>query len=304
MSAVQQFCAVESAAQGDPLAGSGVHAERNLLLSWPRRHWGRNLRRANGMSEALLARLDALAEGGRRVNLIHRRDQPEESHRLYLMPENREFAVPRDELPAFFEAFEHDADLAAWERPAPTAPLLLCCTHGKKDKCCAKFGYAAYKALAAAVEARPDLPFEVWESTHLGGCRLAASALVFPALRKYGRIPPDDVIPLLESEAAGRPYLPCYRGDSRLSPLEQCAQVAALEWLAERGEPATALEVVGVEERTERARVTLAWRDREGGELSITCETREVLRLDTCADIDDGGPSLSRVWQATAIEPH
>ncbi|GKW49023.1 sucrase ferredoxin [Halomonas sp. NCCP-2165] len=303
MSAVQQFCAVESAAQGDPLVGSGAHAERNLLLSWPRPKWGRNLRRANDMSEALLARLDALAEGGRRVNLIHRRDQPRDHHRLYLMPENRAFTVPRDELPAFLEAFERDADLTAWEGPAPAGPLLLCCTHGKKDKCCAKFGYATYKALAEAVEARPDLPFEVWESTHLGGCRLAASALVFPALRKYGRIPPDDVIPLLESETAGRPYLPCYRGDSRLGPLEQCAQVAALEWLAERGEPATALEVVGVEARSERARVTLAWRGRDSGEVSVTCESRELLRFDTCADIDGDGPSPSTVWQATAIEP-
>jgi hypothetical protein len=303
MRTIQRFCAQESFALGDPLAGSAAHAERNLLLSWSRAKWQRSLRRARDMPDEVTAQLEAIAEAGRRVNLIHRRDQPSERHCLYLMPENRRYELEREELPAFLDALRQNEPLTRWEVAPPASPLLLCCTHGKKDKCCAKFGFVAYKALDAAVTSR-KLPFEVWESTHLGGCRLAASAVVFPALRKYGRIAPPDVLPLLESEMAGRPYLPCYRGDSRLGPVQQCAQVAALEWLAARGIQA----VVSMSQTSEAAtsrpwRLRVDWRgESASGRLEVTCETKMLRRYDTCADIAAGPPSASQVWVATSIE--
>lgn len=301
MSVVQRFCARESATLGDPLAGSAAHAEHNLLLSWPRAKWRRSLRQASDMPEAVSARLEAIAESGRRVNLIHRRDQPPDRHRLYLMPENRRYEVPRDALPAFLAALQEGESLARWEISPPQGPVLLCCTHGKKDKCCAKFGYATYRALAAAVADR-GLPFEVWESTHLGGCRLAASAVVFPALRKYGRISDADVVPLLESEAANRLYLPCYRGDSRLSPLEQCAQVAALEWLAARNLQAEVEVAEPSDPEAASCRLIAEWQTTDAhGRLAITCVQRTLERFDTCADLDADTPKPGRVWDVIGI---
>lgn len=300
----RRFCAEASAAIGDPLVGTAAHAERNLLISWPRAKWLRSLRQASDMSEAVITRLEAIVESGRRVNLIHRRDQPAERHRLYLMPENRRFDVPRAALPAFLDALRDGETLARWEIAPPTGPLLLCCTHGKKDKCCAKFGYAAYKALAAAVADR-DLPVEVWESTHLGGCRLAASAIVFPALRKYGRIAAEDVVPLLESEVANRPYLPCYRGDSRLSPVAQCAQVAALEWLAFRGLRTDDLHVAAPPDpEAMHCWLIVDWRTAEAhGRLAVSCTRRTMERFDTCADLDAGSPSAAAIWEVTHLSP-
>ncbi|QJQ98725.1 sucrase ferredoxin [Halomonas sp. PGE1] len=302
MSTTQRFCTQESLALGDPLAGSAAHAERNLLLSWPRPKWQRSLRQASDMCNEVSTRLEAIAEAGRRVNLIHRRDQPNARHCLYLMPENRRFEVTRNELSAFLAALERNEPLAHWEASPPGGALLLCCTHGRKDKCCAKFGYAAYKALDAAVTER-DLPFEVWESTHLGGCRLAASAVVFPALRKYGRIGEEDVVPLLESEMANRPYLPCYRGDSRLSPVQQCAQVAALEWLASRSVHAD-VSVVQPSDGQESSQgwIAMDWRSAsDTGRLAVRCEPRMIQRYDTCADLAAGPPAASQVWVATQV---
>ncbi|MBB3230984.1 sucrase ferredoxin [Halomonas stenophila] len=298
----QRFCAVESPAVGDPLAGTATHAERNLLLAWPRAKWRRNLRHASDMPEAVSERLDALAAAGRRVNLIHRRDRPSHRHRVYLMPENRGFEVEREALPDFLTAFERGDSLTPWETDPPAGALLLCCTHGKKDKCCAKFGFATYKALAATVADR-DLPFEVWESSHLGGCRLAASAMLFPALRKYGRIGERDVRPLLEAEAGGRPYLPCYRGDARLTPVQQCAQLAALEWLDARGHSATP-QLADDAGDADARRLVFDWRDgARGGRLAVTCRTDTVVRLDTCADLEGDGATPSEVWRATGVEP-
>lgn len=300
MSDARRFCAQESLAIGDPLAGSAAHAERNLLLSWPRPKWQRSLRQASDMSDEVSAQLEAIAEAGRRVNLIHRRDQPEERHRLFLMPENRGFEVAREELPAFLDALMQDEPLSYWEASPPSGVLLLCCTHGKKDKCCAKFGYSTYKALDAAVTQRA-LPFDVWESTHLGGCRLAASAVVFPALRKYGRIGAEDVLPLLESEMAGRPYLPCYRGDSRLSPVQQCAQVAALEWLAERSlYPQVSISPPSDPEAY-RSRLIVEWQTATAqGTVAVECVQRILQRFDTCADL--GAPAKATwVWHAVSL---
>ena len=298
----RRFCAVDSLAMGDPLVGSAAHAERNLLISWPRPKWQRSLRRASDMPDDVATQLEAIAEAGRRVNLIHRRGEDAELHRLFLMPEQREYRVTRDELAAFLAAFSRGDSLAAWGGDAVPLPMILCCTHGKKDKCCAKFGYQSYRALADAV-ARDDLPFDVWESTHLGGCRLATSALVLPALRKYGRLNPDDVPGLLAAEQDGRPYLPCYRGDSRLTPVAQCAQVAALEWLAARGLHAR----VWVEDALEPSggpRLTLPVRWQAGeqvGRLMVSCLESELIRHDTCADYERDGAQPSRVWRATHI---
>ena len=298
----QRFCARDSLAIGDPLVGTAAHAERNLLISWPRPKWQRSLRRASDMPEAVTAQLEAIAEAGRRVNLIHRRGEEAENHRVFLMPERREYRVARDALATFLDAFSRGDSLAPWWHGEVTLPMILCCTHGKKDKCCAKFGYASYRALAEAV-AREALPFEVWESTHLGGCRLATSALVLPALRKYGRITADDVPGLLDAERDDRPYLPCYRGDSRLTPVEQCAQVAALEWLAARGLDAR-VRVEAPLEASDGPRQTLPvhWQaDAREGRLAVSCLQSELIRHDTCSDYERDGAQLSHVWRATHI---
>lgn len=55
-----------------------------------------------------------------------------------------------------------------------TSPLYLVCTHGKRDKCCAKFGYPLYKSL------REERDGIVWQSSHVGGDRFAANLVCFP----------------------------------------------------------------------------------------------------------------------------
>lgn len=297
-----RFCSEESARIGDPLAGSGTHPESNLLLSWPRRRWRRSLRQAADMPDAVVDELEALAAAGRRVNLIDRHAQPSHLHRVFLMPERHAFDVPREELPGFLQSFARGASLQHWYAGPVSRELILCCTHGKKDKCCAKFGYRTWRAIADAVHDQ-GLPFDVWESTHLGGCRLAASVILLPRLRKYGRIGSADVQPLLASEARGRPYLPCYRGDSRLSPVQQCAQVGALMWLDARGREATVTVVSEPPaEDGHGHRIDVDWSSADAhGRLQVACTPCELLRHDTCAAHAEG-PKTSTVWHATAVE--
>lgn len=302
--AAHRFCTVESVKAGDPLAGTATHAARNLLISWPRPKWSRSLRVARDMDDDLAESIHRLAANGRRVNLIDRRGRSPSVHRVYLLPEGLSFDIDRTDLQGFLEALESGGDLSAWAGVTMIKSLVLCCTHGRKDKCCAKFGFAAYQALAGTVETQ-KLPFDVWESSHLGGCRLAASVMIFPSMRKYGRVAPEQVLPLLEHEADGVPYLPCYRGQSLLTAAQQCAEISALEWLQARKIRArlSVMSASSAGNDEEPVNVRISWvADDDCGILVARCGTKEVIRVDTCADLDEGA-TASACWVVEDIRP-
>lgn len=58
--------------------------------------------------------------------------------------------------------------------------MSLVCTHGRRDRCCARYGGPLARALDA------DYPGEVWETTHVGGHRFAANLVLLPHGLYYG----------------------------------------------------------------------------------------------------------------------
>lgn len=281
------FCSDLSRAAGEPLPGTGAHPACNLLIRWPKGGWGENLAVAPAMPTALVAAIETLRDGGRRVNLIDRKGEETGRHRLYLYPERVTRDVSRSALPSAIEAVAR-GDLGGWT--VQDRPILLACTHGRKDRCCAKFGFATYRALAdAAARGGP----EVWESTHLGGCRLSGSVLAFPALRKYGRVRPADADALLADEARDRPWLPSWRGPSCVSPEAQAVAHAAEVWARERGG-----QVVGMP-----APDADGWRvivDLPANRVvKAYMKTYVMARPATCADLDVGVLSEGVAWTVT-----
>ena len=297
------FCAQISRDVAEPLPGTGGHPGANLLLSWPFSRWSKTYNQAKDMTADEMGAIAALAKVGRRLNLIDRKAQPRTTHRAYLMPESRAFDVPRTELVAFLSALEAGQSLADWEASDIPDSVVLCCTHGKKDRCCAKFGNASYKALTAAAEARPET-VEIWQSTHLGGCRLATSILVFPQARKYGRVDADMADAFLDAESNDRPFLPCYRGDRLLSPEQQVAEVAIRQHLAQQSiwpdklEPESDTDLDGG-----RKTITLRWRSgSECGQLRVLLAPETVHRFGTCTAMDDGEePVAHNTWQVVSV---
>ncbi len=86
-------------------------------------------------------------------------------------------------------------------------PLVVVCTHGKRDRCCAKYGRPVYDALR-----RETASEWVWQSTHVGGDRFAGNVVVFPQALYYGRVEPDDSAGLLDAHNAGQIDFERYRG--------------------------------------------------------------------------------------------
>ncbi|MGR6432659.1 sucrase ferredoxin [Rhizobium sp. PAMB 3174] len=101
---------------------------------------------------------------------------------------------------------------------------ILCCTDSKHDPCCARYGFSTWKALPA--HANPAV-FRVLQSTHIGGCRFAASILVLPIRARYGRLKPREVPDFLACLQRDELYLPAYRGNPELDAISQVAECAA-----------------------------------------------------------------------------
>lgn len=88
-------------------------------------------------------------------------------------------------------------------------PFFVICTNGKKDKCCAKFGFPVFKFF----ENMP-LPFsyETFECTHIGGDRFAANVALMPFGIYYGRVEVEDVHDIIRQTASGSIHFNNYRG--------------------------------------------------------------------------------------------
>lgn len=84
--------------------------------------------------------------------------------------------------------------------------VVVVCTNGKHDLCCAKFGLPIFHALEA------ESGLTVWQSTHLGGHRYAATAFALPSGVSYGYLTSENVRLVAEAIRSEQIYLPCYRG--------------------------------------------------------------------------------------------
>jgi hypothetical protein len=102
-------------------------------------------------------------------------------------------------------------------------PLLLVCTHGKRDRCCATLGRPLADTLAAL---HPD---ETWEVSHIGGHRFAGNLLVLPEGLAYGGLDIASGLSAAAGHLAGRLALGHLRGRTALTRPAQAAEIAVRE---------------------------------------------------------------------------
>ncbi|MBO6935017.1 MAG: hypothetical protein JJ863_08575 [Deltaproteobacteria bacterium] len=215
-------CAEASIRAGEPLAGTAAVARHWLAIEEPGA-WARKPLQSKGLGALgeLLTQWDE-ATPELRIQLIRQPGRRHRSRRVF----HADLATGRlthatledDELAALDpESFLGDGLGANFD-----GLLYLVCTHGKRDDCCALRGVPVYQALA---EAAADLPAsdqpELWQTSHLGGHRFAATLTTLPHGYALGRVEPDEAEDVLA--AGGLHRLDRVRGRS-LWP--QVAQVA------------------------------------------------------------------------------
>jgi hypothetical protein len=102
-----------------------------------------------------------------------------------------------------------------------TGPLLLVCTHGSKDMCCAVLGRPLVAGLAT------DHPDRVWEVSHVGGDRWAGNLLVVPDGYLHGQLEPAKAGLIAKAAMAGQVQPDYLRGRTAAATgWEQAAEIA------------------------------------------------------------------------------
>lgn len=230
--------------RGEPLAGgAGGAPERQLLLYWPHGKWRAPRHESKEMSPALSeAIVRSNKEAGLPVLLVDRRLSEEPVATLLSLPD-RIISEPRseDELIQMIQAAGRGESLPGRHDPRT---VILCCTDGKRDPCCAKWGFATYKELIAQAD---QSRFNILETTHQGGCRLAATVTVQPARERYGRLSPEQVPEFLDAISNGRKYLPAMRGRGGISEAAMIAEIAAMHWAEEQGHAQSAVQLLSTD---------------------------------------------------------
>jgi hypothetical protein len=114
-------------------------------------------------------------------------------------------------------------------------PVVLVCTNGKRDECCALLGRPLVTALAKLA------PGRVWEANHLGGHRFAPTATFLPAGTMHGQMTVEAAAAVLDAADRGEIVLTGLRGRSTWTKRGQAAEIAVRRLIGE-----LALDALGV----------------------------------------------------------
>ena len=221
----KERCAPAAELRGDQLHGTAAPARFFVLVEQPGA-WGRNAvgdwQRDHPARGRLLRRTH---EAGARLLLVRRLHREPGEPRRWALVDVR----PGSEA-THWGTFDDDPDLDRLDPREPVGepspgPVVLVCTHGRRDACCAQRGWPV---AAALTEAFPD---RVWQCSHVGGDRFAANVVILPEGLYYGRLTPSTALDVVRDHLDGRVAVGSLRGRSCFVPAVQAAQHYAREAL-------------------------------------------------------------------------
>jgi len=267
------FCSREDLASREPLAGTGVRAEAYVFLPVPKRLWASKEMNDSWASPADLAAIGA----ARRAGVVSRLYNPPKSAGRH-PPVYVHAAEGRPEPPALEPLLS--ALTERWPIERRPGPQLAICTHGTRDRCCAKWGFAAYNT-ALALFRDGVSPFEPLECSHLGGDRYAATGICFPSGSMYAHLDSVDLEGVLAGEADGRIAPEIYRGRVYDPPLTQIVRAG----LAREGLFNSATERLVVRRPDPDAPLAIATTLDGAQTFEIRLDTIEVRFFASCAKL-------------------
>lgn len=276
---MSELCSMRSREVGEPLAGTATAETAVWIVLEHRASWGAKAIADSALPDEVKARLAAWEAEipGARVQLARRQGRVDGPLRLWIGVSDlgasrlceRTIGSAEEllqlDVPAQVKALRAGEAIAGTATPAQ--PLVLVCTNGRRDVCCAKLGAPVAQALS-----QQD-GLEVWQTTHLGGHRFAATLLQLPEGLCYGRLEPHEAPELAEAIRGGRAYrLDRLRGRTALS---EAAQTAEAIWRERTGR----LELdalVRVQESREGTTTVVTLHDREGNAHEVRLEHRDL----------------------------
>jgi hypothetical protein len=214
------LCSNYSLQAAEPLPGTAPHVQVWVLLEY-NGAWESKAFEASLIPEPVKAHLSGLLKSipGSRLLLIRSRSLPlSDSPRFFSPASVRQgpgitlyIALAREIDPLLYRftlaAYEDLLEMNLQglvdasdpqEAHQTSEKLFLVCTHGRRDRCCARYGLVVFEALLSQA-ARRGQASQVWQCSHVGGHRFAANVLCFPHAIFYGRITGEEVEAVLVS---------------------------------------------------------------------------------------------------------
>jgi hypothetical protein len=271
------FCSEISRENDEPLGATASRIDHWLLVEY-RGLWSHDALAGSGLSDQVKARLRTLRRQRPRTRLllIRRPDRRRQSGLAVYVADSREGSEQLGRV----DISEHDdlREIDPFTAAQPTdEPLFLVCTHGKHDRCCARYGRPLFEALSEQLDEE-----SVWQSTHVGGDRFAGNVVCLPHGLYYGRVDRDDAPGLVDEHLAGRISLTHYRGRSCWTFAVQAAErrVRAEEGLVVLDDLSLA------EVRATGDRWTVRFSTRVGARsLEVSVEAGELTQLTCSAEV-------------------
>jgi hypothetical protein len=226
------FCSAEAREHGAQLHGSATEARAWLCIEIAA-PWAAREIRDGSLPTAVKRQIQAWEEEvpGLRTQAIRREvGEPDVEGEVTVFVARASLHEPdlwRLRLPSHEALLEVDVPGLLRTGSTPGAErversLVLTCTNGKRDRCCAKYGRELHAALRNAAGGA------AWQTTHLGGHRFAPTCLVLPLGLQYGWLDPGEAGRFWGAVAGGRLFdLDRYRGHVAFPRPAQAAAIQA-----------------------------------------------------------------------------
>lgn len=265
MKPLPTLCSEASEYVREPLAGTAAFATTWVLLE-ERGPWAAKPLESPGLASerAVLDRWITELPNVR-IQLIRHPDRCDDGPRRIFVAEpaaGRFRKIDADDLAAVDLRGGVDVEVATF----------FVCTHGKRDRCCAVRGTKLFRAMYDLDQQR------VWQTSHLGGHRFAATAVSFPGGYCLGRVDADEAASLLASE--GLHDVKRLRGRVCYRPAVQAAEAALRQLEDVAGVDAVRVVRIGHDETTWTVHFQLD--DQSKWKVTVRPEITGTLRHKSC----------------------
>ena len=221
----REFCADTSRETAEQLTATASVADRWILVEY-RGVWSYDALEGSGLAPSVRAHLRERARALGRTKVLFIRSSERRAGStvrvFWAASTERGSRMRGAEVEHHEQLLELDFDGDTGD--AVDHPLLLVCTHGKHDPCCARYGRPLYQAIAEQADEG-----WAWQCSHVGGDRFAGNLVVLPEGLYFGRLDPAEAWVVLDEYLAGRIHLAAYRGRSCHTFPVQAAERAVRE---------------------------------------------------------------------------
>lgn len=166
---------------------------------------------------------------------------------------------------------------------------IFVCTHGIRDKCCARYGNPFYRKAKSIVKNLSLSHVRIWQCSHIGGHRFAPTAIDFPSGRYYARLDENYLTSILQYTGDLSFINHVYRGWGILPSVAQVLEremilIYGWEWFNYK----VACRIISQSENEEFSRIELSFMTPDGNinsvEAEVVIDENKTLNLITYCD--------------------